>query len=100
MANEGIREMILAGKTMAAITEAIKFGRIRTSLSTAGVRELRDEIMAELNASPGNVKALAAGPLLNACDIVKYKGRPRKFSPPPVQLSILDIVDGHMGRSA
>lgn len=100
MANEALREAILAGKTMASITQAIRLGRIHTSLNAAGVREFRDSIMAELNEAPANVKALAAGPLLNACEIVKYKGRPRKFSPPPVQLSILDIVDGHMGRTA
>ncbi len=90
------RALILAGKTLSSIWE----GGHANSLTRKELSELRTAIMAELNASPENVKALAAGPLLNANAIVKYKGRPRKFSPPPVQLSILDIVDGHMGRSA
>lgn len=90
------RASILAGKTLTSIWE----GGQANGLTRKELSELRTAIMAELNASPENVKALAAGPILNANAIVKYKGHPRKFSPPPVQLSILDIVDGHMGRTA
>lgn len=90
------RASILAGKTLTSIWE----GGQANGLTRKELSELRKTVMAELNASPENVKALADGPLLNANAIVKYKGRPRKFTPPPVQLSILDIVDGHMNGAA
>lgn len=91
-----VRDHILAGKTLTSIWD----GGYASGLTRKELSALRSAIMAELNASPDNVKALADGPLLNANVIVKYKGRPRKFAPPPVQLSILDICDGHMGRTA
>lgn len=38
---------------------------------------------------------------INPNELVRYKHpRPVKRAAPLVQLSILDIVDGHMGRSA
>ncbi len=88
---------LLAGSTLAAAWDEFR----ETGLTKRRLTEIRDAVFGRLRASPDNVKALADGPLLNANAIVRYKHpRPRKVISPPAQLSILDIVDGHMGRTA
>lgn len=71
-------------------------------IDMASLRAIRDRVFGELRADPGKVKALAAGPLLNANELVHYTvPAPRRGTNPAAeQLSILDIVDGHMGRTA
>lgn len=90
-------DWFLGGATLSATWDALRGG----PLTRRRLVEIRDAIFAKLTASPDNVKALAEGPILNANELVRYKHpRPRKTAPPPVQLSILDICDGHMGRVA
>lgn len=85
------RDLIVAGNPIKAIWQSLR----EHKLSRSRIIEIRDEI-----ASPRGLKWLADGPLLNA-DKPHHLRIPRKRqkSLPPVQLSILDIVDGHMGRT-
>lgn len=70
-------------------------------LPCGAIRQIRDEVYHILQTSPGAVIALADGPILNANVVNRYtQCGQRKAHAPPVQLSILDIVDGHMGRTA
>lgn len=86
----------LAGLTLSATWEYLRGG----PLTRKRLTEIRDRLFDRLKSSPDNVKALAEGPILNANELVRYRHpRPVKNAPPPVQLSILDIVDGHMGRA-
>jgi hypothetical protein len=87
---------LLAG---ASLTEAWDAFR-DTALTRCRLIEIRDTIFRKL-AHPDHLKALADGPLLNANAVVRYRhARPRIKRPKIEQLSILDIVDGHMGRTA
>lgn len=83
----------------ATLTEAWEQFR-ETALTRRRLIEIRDTIFRKL-AHPDHLKALADGPLLNANAVVRYRhARPRIKRPKIEQLSILDIVDGHMGRAA
>lgn len=86
------RDLIVAGCTIKGIWSQLR----EFKLSRSRILEIRDEI-----ASPSGLKWLADGPLLNA-DKPHHLRIPRKRAKalPSVQLSILDIVDGHMGRMA
>lgn len=91
------KDWLLSGATLSATWDALRGG----PLTRKRLAEIRDTLFAKLQASPDNVKALAEGPILNANELVKYRHpRPRKAAPSIEQLSILDIVDGHMGRTA
>lgn len=90
-------DWLLSGATLSAAWDYLRGG----PLTKKRLTEIRDNIFDRLQSSPDNVKALAEGPILNANELVRYKHpRPRKTAPLPVQLSILDICDGHMGRTA
>lgn len=87
---------LLAGASLAEAWDQFR----ETALTRRRLIEIRDTIFRKL-AHPDHLKALADGPLLNANAVVRYRhARPRIKKPKLVQLSILDIVDGHMGRTA
>lgn len=71
-------------------------------LTMASLRAIRDRVFDAPRSDPAKVKALSDGPLLNANELVHYTlpAPKRKPAPTAEQLSILDIVDGHMGRTA
>lgn len=89
-------EHLLGGATLSATWDYLRGG----PLTRKRLVEIRDTIFRKL-AHPDHLKALADGPLLNANTVVRYRhARPRIKRPKLEQLSILDIVDGHMGRAA
>lgn len=91
-----VRDMLLAGKTMESVWTFFE-----GEMTRYHIRKLRDDIFGGLQSSAASVHALAAGPILNPNELVRYKHpRPVKRGAPLVQLPILDIVDGHMGRTA
>ena len=89
-------DRLLAGATLTEAWEAFR----ETALTRRRLIEIRDTIFRKL-AHPDHLKALADGPLLNANAVVRNRhARPRIKRAKIEQLSILDIVDGHMGRTA
>lgn len=94
----GAERMFLAGHKIRAVYAHYS----HHDLSMASLRAIRDRIFGTLRADPRKVKELAAGPLLNANEVVRYTVPAPKRKPAPTaeQLSILDICDGHMGRAA
>lgn len=89
-------DWLLGGATLAATWDYLRGG----ALTRKRLVEIRDTIFRKL-AHPDHLKALADGPLLNANAVVRYRhARPRVKRVKLEQLSILDICDGHMGRTA
>jgi hypothetical protein len=80
---EYVRNRLLAGDCMADIRRTL------SGLSAKQMRALRDEVFEPLLSDPDAVKALAAGPVLNALEIVRYRRRveraARTARPRPVQ---------------
>jgi len=92
----GAESHLLSGATLAEAWDAFR----DTALTKRRLIEIRDTIFRKL-AHPDHLKALADGPLLNANAVVRYRhARPRVKRVKLEQLSILDICDGHMGRTA
>lgn len=87
-----VRAALLNGQSMQSAKEAVR----RYGLTMRRIKQIRDEI-----SQPDSLKVLANGPLLNAEGPPKLRAK-RSVRPKPtapVQLSILDICDGHMGRA-
>lgn len=81
-----VRDRLLAGECMADIRRALP------GITAKLMRALRDEVFDPLVADPEAVKELAAGPVLNALEIVRYRRRPgrkpRMARPQPVQVEM------------
>jgi len=63
---EFIRKRLLAGDKMSAIREGFP------DITAYRMRKLRDEVFTSLINDPAAVKALAEGPILNPCEVVRY----------------------------
>ena len=94
----GAERMFRAGYKIKAVYDTFA----HHDLNMASLRAIRDRVFDALRSDPAKVKALSDGPLLNANELVHYTlpAAKRKSAPASEQLSILDIVDGHMGRTA
>lgn len=67
------RERFLAGDTAAEVRAHFRGDDGKLRFSASQIRRMRNEVFAPLVTDPQAIKALAAGPMLNPSQIVRYR---------------------------
>ena len=83
-------DLFRLGHSLDNVRNQIEWGRGDGGLAVVQREAVRDM----------DVKAIAAGPILNALELNKFGSRPAPNNLPAEQLSILSICDGQMNSAA
>lgn len=77
---DSIRHSLWAGESMASIRRQWLGADGKPTISAKLMREMRDELFEPLLADPDKVKALAAGPVINALELNKPRRIPDRHT--------------------
>lgn len=90
-----IEKEFLAGKTIQGAKEALEL-----EIPNRCYSEVRKNLFNRIKADSTSLHRLANGPLLNACEVIRYSSRRKPMQQELSQTSILDICDGFMNAGA